>query len=140
MQMREEKVNSMYSFGLRSKSNLSTSSVELIKLCNEVIKHIDFTVIEGHRNSARQYALYANGKSQIDGIKQKSKHNFMPSKAIDIIPYKKGHNPFDGTEKSELMFYQLHRQFVIASKKLNIAINWGGFWSFKDMPHIELKG
>ena len=129
-----------YSFGDRSKRNLETSSVELIKLCNEVIKHIDFTVIEGHRNSTRQYNLYKNGKSQIDGITQKSKHNSMPSDAIDVIPYKKGHNPFDGTEKSELMFYRLYREFEIASKKLDIDINWGGFWSFKDYPHIELKG
>ncbi len=130
----------MYRFSDRSKKNLETSSVELIKLCNEVIKHIDFTVIEGYRNSERQYALYKNGKSQIDGITQKSKHNHNPSRAIDIIPYKKGHNPFDGTEKSELMFYRLFREFKIASKKLGIDINWGGFWSFKDYPHIELKG
>lgn len=129
-----------YKFGIRSKKNLSTADTQLVKVCYEVIKHIDFTVIEGHRTLERQKELFDKGMSQIDGISKKGKHNYLPSKAIDIIPYEKGHNPFDGSEKSELMFYRLHREFVRASKKLNVKINWGGFWSFKDYPHIELDG
>lgn len=128
-----------YKFSNRSKNNLKTADTRLVKLCYEVIKHIDFTVIEGHRSIKRQKELFKDGKSQIDGVTQKGNHNYSPSRAIDIIPYEKGHNPFDGSEKSELMFYRLHREFVRASKKLDIEINWGGFWSFKDYPHIELR-
>lgn len=128
-----------YYFGKRSKSNLEKADIQLVQICYEVIKHIDFTVIESHRSIERQKKLFDEGKSQIDGITQKGKHNHLPSKAIDIIPYKKGHNPFDGSEKSELMFYRLYREFYRASKKLGIEINWGGFWSFKDYPHIELE-
>lgn len=129
-----------YSFGERSKENLRMVHPSLIKLCYEVIKNVDFTVIEGYRSTARQKELYEEGLSQIDGETQKSNHNYKPSLAIDVIPYEKGHNPFDGSEKSELMFYRLYREFHIASKKLDIPIGWGGLWeNFKDFPHIELS-
>ena len=39
------------------------------------------------------------------------KHNYFPSLAIDIIPFKKGHNPFDGSKESDLMFNELAKQF-----------------------------
>ena len=129
----------MYSFSKRSLNNLDTADTRLQLLCNEVIKHIDFSIIEGYRSRDRQKALYDDDKSQIDGITMLSKHNHMPSRAVDVIPYEKGVNPFDRSIKSELLFYRLFRQFYIASEKLNIPINWGGFWSFKDYPHIELK-
>ena len=128
-----------YKFSKRSISNLNSSDIRLVKLCYEVIKHIDFTVIEGYRSKNKQYSLYLDKKTQLDGINHKSNHNYLPSRAIDIIPYEKNHNPFDGSEKSELMFFRLYRQFVISSQKLDIPINWGGFWSFKDYPHIELR-
>jgi hypothetical protein len=129
----------MYRFSQRSKDNLKEVDTRLVKLCYEVIQHIDFTVIEGYRDVQRQQILFDQGLSQVDGIKYLSKHNYKPALAIDVIPYEKGHNPFDGSDKSELMFYRLYREFQIASNKLNIPIEWGGFWTFKDYPHIELQ-
>lgn len=129
----------MYRFGKRSKACLEQADPKLVKLCEEVIKHFDFSVIESHRTLERQKKLYDEGKSQIDGIKRKGNHNYLPSLAIDIIPYKKGHNPFDGSDESELMFWRMLWYFKRASKKLDIDINLGAFWSFKDFPHIELK-
>jgi len=129
----------MYSFGKRSKDNLDTLAEPLALVCKEVIRHIDFSVIEGHRSLERQKELFDDGKSQIDGISLKGNHNYLPSLAVDVIPYKKGHNPFDGSDESELMFYKLNREFRNASKKLGIEIVWGGDWrSFSDMPHYEL--
>ena len=128
-----------YKFSKRSQSNLNSCNEQLIKLCHDVIQFIDFTIIEGYRSKHKQYVLYANKKTQLDGINHISNHNYLPSLAVDVIPYEKNHNPFDGSEKSELMFYRLYRQFFISSQKLNIPINWGGFWSFKDYPHIELR-
>jgi peptidoglycan L-alanyl-D-glutamate endopeptidase CwlK len=128
-----------YRFGDRSKSNLEQVDADLIKICYEVIHNIDFSVIEGHRTLKRQKQLFNDGKSQIDGISQKGNHNYLPSRAVDIIPYKKGYNPFDGTVESELMFYKLYTEVQKASEKLNIAIKWGGSWeNFKDFPHFEL--
>ena len=127
-----------FRFGTRSRSNLNTANHQLVALCEEVIKHIDFSVIEGHRTLERQKELFDAGKSQIDGITRKGNHNYNPSMAVDVIPYEKGHNPFDGSEKSELMFYRLNREFQRAGKKLGIPFTWGGTWSFYDYPHYEL--
>ena len=130
----------MYNFSKRSLDNLKNVDERLVLICNELIKRIDFTVIEGHRSIERQQELYKKGLSQLDGIIKKGNHNFSPSRAIDIIPYKKGHNPFDGTKESDLMFNELANEFKKVAIELGININWGGDWkSFIDKPHFELK-
>lgn len=129
----------MYKFSKRSLDNLSNVDKRLIHICNELINHIDFTVIEGHRSLERQLELYEQGYSQIDGITKKGKHNYLPSLAIDIIPYKKGHNPFDGSKESEEMFNTLAKEFKKVANELGYKITWGGDWkSFKDLPHFQL--
>ena len=129
----------MYSFSKRSLSNLMNVDEKLVLICNELIKRIDFTVIEGYRTRERQKELFDKGFSKIDGISKKGKHNYFPSRAVDIIPYKKGHNPFDGSKESEEMFYELAEEFKKVAKELNIAITWGGDWeSFKDLPHFQI--
>lgn len=130
----------MFKFSKRSLENLKNVDGRLVKICNELIKEYDFTIIEGYRTPERQYELYKQGFSQIDGKTKKGKHNYSPSLAIDIIPYKVGHNPFDNTTKSKLMFYELAHKFKNVAKRLNIEIIWGGDWkTFKDLPHFELK-
>jgi peptidoglycan L-alanyl-D-glutamate endopeptidase CwlK len=129
----------MYNFSQRSLNNLKNVDERLVKICNELIKRTDFTVIEGHRSLERQKELFDKGFSKIDGISKKGKHNYSPSLAIDIIPYKKGLNPFDGTKESEKMFNDLAVEFKKVAKELNIKIVWGGDWvSFRDLPHFQL--
>lgn len=129
----------MYKFSKRSLNNLKNVDERLVRICNELIKRIDFTVIEGFRTPERQKELYDKGFSKIDGISKKGKHNYNPSLAIDIIPYKKGLNPFDGSKESDLMFNELAKQFKEVARQLNIKIQWGGDWvSFSDKPHFEL--
>lgn len=129
----------MFKFSKRSLNNLKNVDKRLIHICNELINHIDFTVIEGHRSLERQLELYEQGYSQIDGITKKGKHNYLPSLAIDIIPYKKGHNPFDGSKESEEMFNTLAKEFKKVANELGYKITWGGDWkSFKDLPHFQL--
>ena len=129
----------MYKFSKRSLDNLYNVDDRLVKICNELIKRIDFTVIEGHRSLERQMELYKQGASQIDGVTKKGKHNYLPSLAIDIIPYKKGHNPFDGSKESEEMFNSLAKEFKKVATELGYKITWGGDWkSFKDLPHFQL--
>lgn len=129
----------MYSFSQRSITNLENVDERLKSICYELIKVIDFTVIEGFRTRERQKELFDKGFSKIDGISKKGKHNYFPSRAVDIIPYKKGHNPFDGSKESEEMFYKLAEEFKKVAKELNIDIVWGGDWeSFKDLPHFQI--
>ena len=129
----------MYSFSQRSLDNLKNADKRLVDICNELIKITDFTVIESYRSIERQQELFKKGFSKIDGIKKKGKHNYFPSLAIDIIPFKKGHNPFDGSKESDQMFEDLAKQFKEVAKQLNIKIQWGGNWiNFSDKPHFEL--
>ncbi len=129
----------MYKFSQGSLNNLKNVDERLVKICNELIKRTDFTVIEGHRSLERQKELYDKGFSKIDGISKKGKHNYFPSLAIDIIPYKKGHNPFDGSKESDIMFDNLAKEFKQVAKELNINITWGGDWqSLVDKPHFQI--
>ena len=128
----------MYSFSQRSLDNLKNVDERLVRICNELIKRIDFAVIEGFRSLERQKEMYDKGFSKIDGISKKGKHNYSPSLAIDIIPYKKGHNPFDGSKESDIMFDNLAKEFKQVAKELGINITWGGDWKFIDKPHFQL--
>lgn len=128
----------MYKFSQRSLDNLKNVDERLVRICNELIKRVDFTVIEGFRSLERQKELFDKGFSKIDGINKKGKHNYSPSLAIDIIPYKKGHNPFDGSKESDIMFDNLAKEFKQVAKELGINITWGGDWKFIDKPHFQL--
>ena len=129
----------MDKFSKSSLDNLKNVDQRLVDICNELIKEIDFTVIEGYRTLERQKELFDTGFSKIDGIKKKGKHNYSPSLAIDIIPYKKGHNPFDGSEESTKMFKELNKSFDKVAKKLGIKYEWGGNWkTFVDLPHYQV--
>jgi peptidoglycan L-alanyl-D-glutamate endopeptidase CwlK len=143
----------MYSFGEKSKERLNTCHIDLRTICNEVIKYIDFSILEGTRSLAKQQEYFNAGKSKLDGITQKSKHQRTPSLAIDIMPYTKGTNPFDGDNKSKARFYLLAGYMLMASEQLydrgdiQYKLRWGGDWdsdknfsdqSFDDLPHFEL--
>ena len=122
----------MYKFSKRSKDNLATADEKLQLLFNEVIKEFDCTVIEGHRSLERQKELFDKGASQIDGISKKGKHNYFPSRAVDVVPY-----PLDW---NDIESFKLLAS-VVKRKALDLGINvqWGGDWvSFKDYPHWQI--
>jgi peptidoglycan L-alanyl-D-glutamate endopeptidase CwlK len=128
--------------GKRTVKKLAQADYKLTLLVDEVLKNMDIGVFESSRTLKRQQKLFRKGLSQLDGIKRVSKHQVdekhPKARAIDCFPYEKGHNSFDGSDKSQLMFYEMNWHFYRASVKLNIPIKQGYLWSFKDMPHIEL--
>lgn len=142
----------MYSFGKNSQDRLNTCHEDLKLICNEVIKYIDFSVLEGTRSLETQQKYFKDGKSTLDGIKHKSKHQSTPSYAVDIAPY-----PIDFKQqsKSKARFYFLAGMMFQASNELydkgliTHKLRWGGDWdgdkefydqSFDDLPHFELVG
>ena len=129
----------MYKFSQRSINNLKDVDTRLIMLCKAVLEEFDFTVIEGHRSLEKQMEYFKKGTSRIDGVTKKGKHNHLPSLAVDCIPYKKGHNPFDGSKESDIMFNKMAEVFKRKAKELNIKLVWGGDWkTLVDKPHFEL--
>jgi len=128
----------MPSFSLKSKSRLETCHPDLQSLFNEVIKHIDCSILEGHRSKERQNQFYAEGKSKIKW--PNGKHNTNPSLAIDVVPY-----PIDWTDRDRFHFFAGLVKGIASQMK--ITIRWGGDWdndadfkdnNFDDFPHFEL--
>jgi len=137
----------MYKFSKRSRDNLSTASTNLQKLFNEVIKEVDCTVICGHRSPEEQFELFKKGRenknfkwvvvdkskvvTNIDGRAKKSNHNYLPSRAVDVVPY-----PLDWNDIAA--FKKLGEVVKRKAKELGIKISWGGDWqTLKDYPHYE---
>lgn len=136
-----------YYFGSRSKQVLVSLHPELRVLMNEVIKYINISLIEGYRSGARQEELFKAGKTKVRA--GGSKHNSVPSEAVDLIPY-----PFSPEDWEDRERFHLHAGFVlgIAAKlksegKMTRSVRWGGDWDkdwetsdneFDDFPHFEL--
>jgi len=143
----------MYNFGDKSKARLETCHPDIQLICKEVIKIYDFSVLEGHRTQETQARYFAEGKSTLDGVNKKSKHQSSPSMAADIMPYKKGSNAFSGHEKDDRRFYMLMGMVKAVAARLKeeglithdvrFGLDWDGDDTFRDqtfddLPHFEL--
>jgi peptidoglycan L-alanyl-D-glutamate endopeptidase CwlK len=106
---------------------------------NEVVKHFDCTIIEGHRNEQKQNEAFASGHSKLKW--PNGNHNSMPSKAVDVIPF-----PIDWNDRERMTLFA---GFVMGiAQGMGIDIRWGGDWNentqvkdnkFDDLVHFEVK-
>lgn len=120
----------MPTFSKRSLDRLSTCDTRLQKLFNEVIKEYDCTIICGHRGQIEQDIAYENGNSKLRY--PHSKHNKIPSMAVDVAPYPINWKAIDRFKALAVVVYA-------KAKELDIEIEWGGDWiKFKDYPHWQL--
>lgn len=129
-----------YTFSQHSKDQLATCHDKLITLCYHVIKVHDFRVDIGHRGEKEQTLAYIKGASKMPW--PNSKHNSIPSMAVDLLPYLGG--KFIGWENKAQWAYFNGIVRGVASE-LGIAIRQGGDWNGDnnlkdgwDSPHIEL--
>jgi len=126
-------------FGKSSKKRLSTCDDRLQKVFNEVIEHVDCSVLCGHRGKDDQNKAYKEGKSKAKY--PNGRHNRQPSLAVDVSPY-----PIDW---NDLERQTLFAGFVLGiAKQMGINLIWGNDWDgdfetkdtgLKDYPHFELK-
>ena len=128
----------MPSFSRRSKDKLETCDSRLQDIMQEVIKHYDCTILEGHRDEATQDEYFRTGRSKVEY--PNSKHNSYPSKAIDVVPY-----PIDWNDKER--FYHFGGFVKGIAAQMGIKLRWGGDWNsnndfkdqtFHDLPHFEI--
>jgi hypothetical protein len=117
-------------FSTQSEARLATCDPRLQQLARAVLRDMDVAVLCGHRTEAEQNAAYAAGNSQLRY--PNSKHNALPSQAVDLAPY-----PIDWSNISR--FQQMGELAKKKASLLGFAIAWGGDWTaFKDYPHVEL--
>lgn len=120
----------MPKFSKTSLKHLKTCDERLQLIMNHAINIVDFSIICGHRDKQTQDSLFKQGKSMVKW--PNSKHNSLPSKAIDIIPYPVNWNDF-------VAFENLAKIIKDTAKYYDIGIEWGGDWKhFKDYPHFQL--
>jgi len=120
----------MPQFSRRSLDQLETCHPDLQRLFKAVIKHVDCTVIEGHRGKEAQNKAFAEGHSQKKW--PNGNHNKFPSLAVDVVPF-----PLDWKDDKAFKALAVFVQATARSMKINIK--WGGDWkTLKDMPHYEL--
>jgi peptidoglycan L-alanyl-D-glutamate endopeptidase CwlK len=122
----------MFKFSKQSQDKLNTCHLDLIKLMETAIKSspIDFSIVCGYRGEKDQNKAYREGNSDL--LYPHSRHNKIPSLAIDIAPY-----PIDWDDIDR--FVELHKHVDKVAKELGISIWWGGYWNDpKDYGHYEL--
>ena len=129
----------MPKYSTRSKQRLSTCDERLQKVFNEVIKHVDCSILEGHRSKERQNKLYDEKRTKVKY--PNGRHNSSPSKAVDVTPY-----PVDWEDRER---QTLFAGFVLGiARGMGYKLRWGGDWDqdfqvmnnrFDDFPHFEIK-
>lgn len=139
----------MFVFGERSSKNLSEADESLQRVAKRALSFgvTDFSIIEGHRTLQEQRKAYEEGKSSKDGINKRSKHQSLPSKAIDIMPWPadvNGVNVWDDNHRWCVLAGLMYAAAAIEGVK----ITWGGDWDsdgnnadskFNDYPHYEVE-
>lgn len=136
----------MNRFSEKSKAQLATCHPDLRLIFETVLPLFDCTIIEGHRSIARQKKLFERGLTQIDGITRLSKHNHLPSLAVDVVPY-----PINWNDRERMTLFAGVVLGVAAClldmEMIEHQIRWGGDWDrdtevedngFDDLPHFEL--
>lgn len=155
-------------FSRDSRKRLDTAHKDLRTLFEYVIKEFDCKILYGFRDLDEQLELYKKGRKLVngvwiiedsrnvvtykDGIKNKSKHNYLPSQAVDVAPYY-AEKPHIRWDDSDTLYY--FAGLVMGTSALlkeigiiNSNIRWGGDWdsdddlhdqTFMDLVHFEIN-
>ncbi len=132
-----------YAWGQRSLMRLAQCHPLLSLLMHRVIKRpdlpFDLTVLCGHRGELEQEIAFKSGASKLRW--PKSKHNAMPSLAVDVAPLLEGKVSWDWELYRQLSplvkaeWAQMEKEGLTGGAKLT----WGGDWDrLPDGPHWQL--
>ena len=132
----------MNKFSDSSLKRLGTCHPKLCALFLKVLKAHDCVIVCGHRNQEDQDKAYFDGKSKLRW--PHSKHNSIPSMAVDVVPYdsvKK--EPIWDNVKSLYFFAGIVKGIA---QEMGVKVRFGGDWdgdnnfnqSFDDLVHWEL--
>jgi peptidoglycan L-alanyl-D-glutamate endopeptidase CwlK len=128
-----------YKYGKRSLTKLNEAEPVLKELFIRALWNSpeDIAVIEGHRTKEDQDKAFKSGNSKVKW--PHSKHNKLPSQAVDAVPY-----PIDWGNRARFESLAEHIKSVWAQMESEGAtgdwlLQWGGnFKSFYDGPHWQI--
>lgn len=113
----------------------------------------DFGITHGHRSPETQFNLYKKGRelkgdkwvktgsvvTYKDGYKDKSKHNYDPSHAFDIVVYVNGQVTWAYEYYKPVADHVLDVAELLKEEgKITHDITWGGVWKFVDAAHFQI--
>jgi len=123
-----------FSFGSKSLERLGQCDIRLQNLCKRMLERSDFdmTITCGHRGEEEQEKAFKEGKSKAHF--GQSKHNSLPSKAVDICPC-----PINWS-LDDIRWHKMVALAYDVAREQGIKIRCGAFFTgLKDFPHIELE-
>ena len=133
----------MYEFGEASLRNLEGVHPTLVVIVKHALKSskVDFSVVEGVRTLERQEKLVRSGKSWTTDSYHIARpviyygHPREYGLAVDIYPWAGGE-----TDNNPESYKRVARAMFVASQKLGVRVEWGGFFSGhkEDKPHWQL--
>ena len=140
----------MAKYGARSSRVLSTLHPDLQRVFQAVLDlGFDHSLIEGHRTEEDQNYYFDSGRSKVKF--PDSKHNTLPSEAVDAMPYFKTHPHIDWQHKPSIFHFAGVVRGVAAmlyeQGEITHMVRWGGDWDkdfdvrekqWDDTPHFEL--
>jgi hypothetical protein len=129
-----------------SEQRLDTVDARLRAVVEAVAAQMPIMVVCGHRTRAEQDDVVRRGLSKTPW--PRSKHNSMPSMAVDLAPLKGGRIDWTDTPA----FVAMARAVRAAAAAQGVEVRWGGDWDrdgktradgdrderFVDLPHFEL--
>jgi peptidoglycan L-alanyl-D-glutamate endopeptidase CwlK len=128
----------MPKFSEKSEGKLRGCHPDLQRLFNEVVKYFDCKIDCGYRGEEEQNEAFRTNHSTKKY--PDSKHNSVPSIAVDVVPY-----PVDWENLKRFYFFGGYVKRT--ADIMGINVRWGGDWdsdtvlndqSFNDLPHWEI--
>jgi len=130
----------MPSLGAVSLARRGDCHPDLQRVLDRAIHFYDYTIIWAFRDKVAQDAAYLAKKSKKKW--PNSKHNRMPSIAVDLAPWPLVY------DAHPLDFAYMAGIIMCAAKLEGVELRWGGDWNknltsndegFKDLGHFELS-
>lgn len=117
--------------GKKSKERLEQCHPDIRRVVEMAADRFPLTVLCGHRNEAEQNEAFRKGASKLQW--PKSRHNSLPSEAVDLAPY-----PINWADTGR--FKKMAEVVLAVAGELGVSLDWGGNWNkFIDMPHFEIR-
>lgn len=136
----------VYPYAERSVIALRTCIPQLQWICLELAMEFNITVLEGTRSMAKQAEVFESGASTVPP--GKSKHNSMPSLAVDICPAAAPRLWAEGKDLPRAEYDKIAARAFELAKQIDFPLRWGGDWDgdgdtsdqkFNDLVHFERK-
>lgn len=131
-----------YSYGFQSMEVYDELHPKLQRIVDELIKHMDVSLLEGIRDKHEQNAHFASGTSQVRW--PNGKHNVTDpeqlSRAVDMQPY-----PYDPSNERRILFMSGLVKGIAEAFGIRVVV--GSDWNnngvlkdqnFHDLFHLEL--